>query len=71
MYYLANWYNLAATDFCYLQSYIKLNNNRPQPILPSDLVENKFKKVDSQSIVANYIALRYQDWIEAGGLWLY
>jgi hypothetical protein len=35
------------------------------------MVENKFKKVDNWSIVANYIAPRYQDWIVAGGLWLH
>jgi hypothetical protein len=69
-YYLANWYDLTAAGFTYPPSYIELDNKRPQPILPSGLLENQFKKVDNQSIIANYIALRYQDWIEAGGLWL-
>jgi hypothetical protein len=69
-YSLANWYDLTAKDFIYPQSYIELDNNRPYPVLPSDTSENKFEKVDSRSIVANYIAPRYQDWIEAGGLWL-
>ncbi len=43
-FYLAKWYNLTAADFDYPQSYIKLGNKRPQPILPSDLLANQFKK---------------------------
>jgi hypothetical protein len=70
LYYLANWCNLTAADFTYPQSYIELDDKRSQPILPSGLLENQFKKVNHQSMVANYIAPRYQDEIEAGGLWL-
>jgi hypothetical protein len=60
------WFNTGHSSFEYLK-FIQIDDERPHPIFCKELSLQSLHQVSPRAIT-NYIALCYQDWIEAGGI---